>query len=84
MLPVQINLSHFSLSSLIHMMVVLLFFSGLAPGYMSIYMKYFTTNFSTEVAISFHNVADFTGGSDRFASVLPVALLPLGLATVQS
>lgn len=84
MLPVQIHLNHFSLSSLIHLMVVLLYFSGLAPGYVSIYMKYFTTNFSMEAAISFHNVADFTGGSDRFASVLLVALLPLGLATVQS
>ncbi|KAK4806904.1 hypothetical protein QYF61_012625 [Mycteria americana] len=37
---VQIHLSHSSLSSLIHLLVVLMFLSGLTPGYMSIYWEY--------------------------------------------
>ncbi|KAK4831081.1 hypothetical protein QYF61_015279 [Mycteria americana] len=41
MLPVQIHLGHFSLSSLIHLLVVLMFFSGLTLGYVGIYVTYF-------------------------------------------
>ncbi|KAK4829267.1 hypothetical protein QYF61_002659 [Mycteria americana] len=36
----QIHLSHFNLSSLIHLLVVLMFFTGLTLGYMSIYLEY--------------------------------------------
>ncbi|KAK4830743.1 hypothetical protein QYF61_013193 [Mycteria americana] len=38
---VQIPLSHFNLSSLIHLVVVLMFLSGPTLGYMSIYVTYF-------------------------------------------
>ncbi|KAK4829983.1 hypothetical protein QYF61_008114 [Mycteria americana] len=38
---VQIHLSHFNLSSLIHLLVILLFFSGPVLGYVGIYMTYF-------------------------------------------
>ncbi|KAK4807111.1 hypothetical protein QYF61_018452 [Mycteria americana] len=38
---IQIHLSHFNLSSLIHLLVVLMFLSGLTLGYMSIYVTYF-------------------------------------------
>ncbi|KAK4810748.1 hypothetical protein QYF61_007722 [Mycteria americana] len=37
----EIHLSHFNLSSLIHLLVVLMCFSGLTLGYMSIYVTYF-------------------------------------------
>ncbi|KAK4811328.1 hypothetical protein QYF61_024464, partial [Mycteria americana] len=37
----QIHLSLFNLSSLIHLLVVLMFLSGLTLGYMSIYVTYF-------------------------------------------
>ena len=40
-LPVQIHLSHLNLSSLIHLLLFLMFFSGLALGYMSTYTTYF-------------------------------------------
>ncbi|KAK4829954.1 hypothetical protein QYF61_008085 [Mycteria americana] len=40
-LKVQIHLSHFNLSSLIHLLVVFLFFSGSTLGYVGIYMTYF-------------------------------------------
>ncbi|KAK4810457.1 hypothetical protein QYF61_004237 [Mycteria americana] len=36
----QIHLSHFNLSSLIHLLVVLMFLSGPTLGYMSIYLEY--------------------------------------------
>ncbi|KAK4811185.1 hypothetical protein QYF61_019816 [Mycteria americana] len=36
----SIHLSHFNLSSLIHLLVVLMFLSGLTLGYMSIYLEY--------------------------------------------
>ncbi|GAB0209413.1 pol-like protein ENS-3 [Grus japonensis] len=39
-LPVQIHLGHFNLGSLIHLLVVLMFLSGLTLGYMGIYMTY--------------------------------------------
>ncbi|GAB0183048.1 ribonuclease H-like [Grus japonensis] len=38
---VQIYLSHFNLSSLIHLLVVLMFLSDPTLGYMGIYMTYF-------------------------------------------
>ncbi|GAB0208498.1 ribonuclease H-like [Grus japonensis] len=38
---VQIHLSHFSLSSLIHLLVVLMFLSGLTLGYVGIHMTHF-------------------------------------------
>ena len=41
MLPVQIHLSHFNLSSLIHLLIVLRFLSGLILGYVGIYVLYF-------------------------------------------
>jgi len=40
MLPVQIDVSHFNLSSLIHLLVVLMFFSGLTLGYIGIHVIY--------------------------------------------
>ncbi|KAK4811150.1 hypothetical protein QYF61_019781 [Mycteria americana] len=39
--PSTVHLSHFNLSSLIHLLVVFMFLSGLTLGYMSIYATYF-------------------------------------------
>lgn len=43
MLPVQIHLSHFNLSSLIHLIVVLTFLNGLTLGYVGTYVTCFCT-----------------------------------------
>ena len=41
MLPVQIHLSHFNLGSLIHLVVVLMFFSGLTLRDVGVHMVHF-------------------------------------------
>ncbi|KAK4828998.1 hypothetical protein QYF61_001754 [Mycteria americana] len=69
----KIHLSHFNLSSLIHLLAVLLFFSGPGLGYVGIYMTYFYN----QVLYPGSNILPQCGSPDGFASVLPVALLPL-------
>ncbi|KAK4806849.1 hypothetical protein QYF61_012570 [Mycteria americana] len=50
MLPVQIHLSHFNLSSLIHLLVVLMFLSGLTLGHTQVYEAGWDPPESTEGA----------------------------------
>ncbi|KAK4806897.1 hypothetical protein QYF61_012618 [Mycteria americana] len=64
---VQIHLSHFSLSSLIHLLVLLMFSSGLTPGYVSIYVTYFYN----QVLYLGSNILPQCGSPDAFASALP-------------
>ena len=73
MLPVQIHLSHFNLSSLIHLIVVLMFLNGLTLGYVGTYV----TRFCTQLLWLGSNTFPEFGSSGGFASALPVALLPL-------
>ncbi|KAK4806792.1 hypothetical protein QYF61_005588 [Mycteria americana] len=70
---IQIHLSHFNLSSLIHLLVVLMFLSGLTLGYMSTYVTYFYN----QVLFPGSNVLPQCCSPDGFASVLPDVLLPL-------
>ena len=71
MLPVQIHLRHFSLSSLTHLLLVLMFPSSLTLGCMSIHVAYL------------HHQVLHLGSNispqcpDGFTSVLPLALLIL-------
>ena len=73
MLPVQIYLRHLDLGSLIHLLVVLMFFSGPTLGYMSIY----TTYFHSQVLYPSSNISPSCSSPDGFASALPVAPFPL-------
>jgi len=73
MLPVQIHLSHFSFSSLMHLLGVLMFLSGLTLEYRGIHMMYFYNQLlqpSSSILLQWDS-------PDGFAPVLPVALLPL-------
>ena len=55
------------------MMVVSMFFSGLTLGNVSIHILYFYN----QVLYPGSNILPQSGSPDGFASVLPVALLPL-------
>ncbi|KAK4822568.1 hypothetical protein QYF61_016137 [Mycteria americana] len=63
-----IYLSHFNLSSLIHLLVVLMFLSGPTLGYMSIYVTYFYN----QVLYPGSNILPQGGSPDGFASALPL------------
>ena len=73
MLPVHIHLSHFNLGSLIHLLVVLMFLSGLTLGYMDVHVTHFWNPFLYLGS----SILPQCDGLDGFASVLPVSLLPL-------
>ncbi|KAK4818458.1 hypothetical protein QYF61_013664 [Mycteria americana] len=68
-----IYLSHFNLSSLIHLLLILMFFSGPTLGYVKIYVTYFYK----QVLYPGSNILPQRGSPDGFASALPVTLLPL-------
>ena len=73
LLPVQIHLSHFNLSSLIHLVVVLKFFSGLKLRDVGVHVM----DFYNQLLQTGSNIFPQWGSPDRFASALPVVLLPL-------
>jgi len=73
MLPVQSHLSHFNLSSLIHLLVVLMFHSGQTPRDLGVHV----TDFYSQLLQPGSNILPQWGSPDRFASALPVVLLPL-------
>ena len=73
MLPVQIHLSHFNLGSQIHLVVVLMFFSGPTLRDMGIHV----TDFYSQLFQTGSNILPQWGSPDRFASALSVVLLPL-------
>lgn len=68
MLPIQIHLNHFNISSLINLLVILMFFSGSALGCMSIYKKYL----HNQVLHLGSNTLPQCGSPDVFTSMLPV------------
>ncbi|KAK4807054.1 hypothetical protein QYF61_018395 [Mycteria americana] len=70
---VQIHLSLFNLSSLIHLLIVLMFLSGPTLGYLSIYVTYFYN----QVLYLGSNILPQCCSPDGFASALPIVLLPL-------
>ena len=73
MLPVQIHLNHFNLGSLIHLVVVVVFFSGPTLRDVGVHVAhYYNQLFQTG-----SNILPQWGTPDRFASALPVVLLPL-------
>ena len=73
MLPVQIHLSHFDLDSLIHLVVVLMFLGGPALRDVGFYVRHFYN----QLLQMGSNILPQWGSPDRFASALPVVLLPL-------
>ena len=73
LLPVQIHLSHFNLGSLIHLVVVLMFFSGLTLRDVGVHL----TDFYSQLLQMGSSILPQWGSPDRFASVLSVFLLPL-------
>ncbi|GAB0183211.1 hypothetical protein GRJ2_000786400 [Grus japonensis] len=60
MWPVQIHLSHFNLSSLIHLIVVLMFLNGLTLGYVGTYV----TRFYAQLLWPGGNICPEFGSSD--------------------
>jgi len=72
MLPVQIHLSHFSLGSLIHLVVVLMFFCGLTQG-----CGHPRDKLLQLTALAGQQYLATMGQPNGFVSVLPVVLLPL-------
>ena len=73
MLPVKIHLSHFNLGSLIHPVVVFIFLSGLTLKDVGVHV----THFYNQLLQTDSNILPQWGSPDRFASALPVVLLPL-------
>jgi len=73
MLPVQIHLSHFNLGSLIHLVVVLMFFSGTTLSDMGVHMMHFYN----QLLLPGSNILPQWGSPDGFASTLSVVLVPL-------
>jgi len=71
--PVQSHLSHFNLGSQIHLLVVLIFLTGLTLMDVGIHMMHF---YSQLLQAGSH-VLPHWNGPDAFASAMPVALLPL-------
>ena len=67
------HLSHFNLSSLIYLVVVLMFLSGSKLRDVGVHV----THFYNPVLQTGSNILPQWGSSDRFASELPVVLLPL-------
>ncbi|KAK4807027.1 hypothetical protein QYF61_000356 [Mycteria americana] len=66
--PSIIHLGHFHLSSLIHLLVVLMFFSGMTLGYLSIYVTYCYN----QVLYPGSNALPQCCSPDGFASALPL------------
>ena len=72
MLSMQIYLSHFSPSRLIHLLAVVMFFSGTTLGYMSIYVSYFYNHILHQGSNTFPQCSD----PDEFIPAMPVVLPP--------
>jgi len=65
MLPVQIHLSHFNLSSLIYLVVVLMFLSGPTLREVGVHVM----DFYSQLLQTGSNILPQWGSPDRFASV---------------
>jgi len=73
MLPDQTLLSHFNPGCLIHLLVVLMFFSGLTVRDVGVHVMHFYN----QLLQTGSNILPQWGSPDRFASALSVVLLPL-------
>lgn len=85
MLPIQIHLRYFNLSSLIHLMVILIFFSDLTLGDLRICMMYFQTQ-GLHPGISvlpqqcqYHN-GSTVSYSASITATIPTGYLPISMS----